>query len=138
MKMKECKIYEAIHNTCCGNYSGRNNFMYLLITFGIYLINENILKKISNNIIIHGYFNDFLAPLLLFFWINIWDRNKIARKLYWLIFILACISWEVITPMFKTNSVQDIKDIMTYCIGYIVYLIIEKINENNLKCDDRF
>jgi hypothetical protein len=113
-------------NSSCNNIS-HNSIKYLLILFSLYLINEYILKNLSDNIIIHGYFNDFLAPLLLFVWIDFWDVKKKARKYYCIIFIIACISWEVITPIFKENSVGDIKDVIAYSGGYLVYIILDKL-----------
>lgn len=107
-----------------------------VIIFGscvlLYGLNELLLK---NQDMIHwlfsGYFNDFLAPLLLLSYSNILIKmayNKTYNSFLGLSIGMLIVSliWEYAAPYIKPGAVTDPYDIMSYYIGFIVYWIVTR------------
>jgi hypothetical protein len=98
-----------------------------------YLMNQQCFKRVSNNFIIHGYLNDFLAMPLLLSYSNI---LMFAGKRYFLLLttlksvipfsILVGLFWEYVTPLYRSSKVCDPYDLIAYVLGSLVYLAIVK------------
>lgn len=76
------------------------------------------------------YFNDFIGSLTFMSYCNIilslrgW---KVYRLWQILLILSGCgIVWEVLTPMFRKNSVADVWDIVAYLLGGLLYWILAK------------
>lgn len=107
------------------------NTIIFIIAFTLYCLNEIIFKP-KNIIFFKNYMNDFLAfPLLLSF-SNITSLILIKRLIFDDFTIIISFSfivglfWEYVTPLYYKNSVSDLKDILFYVIGSMVYHLICK------------
>lgn len=109
------------------------NFIILIFSIGLYGLNTLIFPTIHNHklsFFFSSYFNDILAPLLLFPYINLL-LSLIDKKLYslkYLILIIMTCSfvWEYLALFFKPTSVFDTLDILCYVFGTLIYWIIYK------------
>ena len=109
------------------------NFSIFIISVLLYLLNRFIILNINNSTIHYffsGYFDDLLAPLLLFSYINIllsFYNKKIYSLKYLIIFILlVSIVWEYLIIFIKPTSVSDPIDVIFYILGTLIYWIIHK------------
>lgn len=117
--MKKCNRFE--------------NFFIFIISVVLHVLNVFIFSNINNstlNYFFSCYFDDLLAPLLLFSYINIllsFYNKKIYSLKYLIIFILlVSIVWEYLIGFIKPNSVSDPIDILAYVLGTLIYWIIHK------------
>ena len=107
------------------------NFLIFITCVGLYGLNTLIFSSINNyklNFFFSSYFNDILAPLLLFSYINLL-LSLIDKKLYSLkylipIIIICSFVWEYLAPFFKPTSVIDPFDILFYVLGTLIYWIV--------------
>jgi hypothetical protein len=109
------------------------NFSIFIISVLLYLLNRFIILNINNSIIHYffsGYFDDLLAPILLFSYINIllsFYNKKIYSLKYLIISILiVSIVWEYLIVFIKPTSVSDPIDVIFYVLGTLIYWIIHK------------
>jgi hypothetical protein len=90
------------------------------------LLNQNVLK-LTEIRFFKCYFNDLLAPIILFsfsnFLLSFYEKEIYGKNIY-IIITICGIFWEVITPMYKKESVCDIFDFIMYILGASIYLII--------------
>jgi hypothetical protein len=101
------------------------NLIIFLIAFTLYLINKFIL--ISLNSFFSNYFNDLLATLLLFSFINTISPIYLKKSvIIILITLIAIFFWEYLSLFLKPGSVFDWYDILAYLISMIIYLLILK------------
>jgi len=101
------------------------NLIIFLIAFTLYLINKFIL--ISLNSFFSNYFNDLLATLLLFSFINTISPIYLKKSvIIILITLIAIFFWEYLSLFLKPGSVFDWYDILAYFISMIIYLLILK------------
>ena len=101
------------------------NLIIFLIAFTLYLINKFIL--ISLNSFFSNYFNDLLATLLLFSFINTISPIYLQKSvIIILITLIAIFFWEYLSLFLKPGSVFDWYDILAYFISMIIYLLILK------------
>ena len=117
--MKKCNRFE--------------NFFIFIISVVLHVLNVFIFSNINNstlNYFFSCYFDDLLAPLLLFSYINIllsFYNKKIYSLKYLIIFILlVSIVWEYLIGFIKPSSVSDPIDILAYVLGTLIYWIIHK------------
>ena len=110
------------------------NLSIFITSIILYGFNTIIFSSINNynlHYFFSSYFNDLLAPLLLFSYINLIlsliDKKMYSLKYLFLIIILSSFVWEFIAPIFKPNSISDPIDILFYFIGTMVYWIIYKM-----------
>lgn len=100
----------------------------------MYTLNNQVLKKVTfgriNDFFI-CHFNDFLAPFLFLGFINIVMERNIGRLLKFyecmLLLFVASFFWEFVALEVKKSSVCDLKDILTYFVGGIIYFFIISI-----------
>jgi|LDZT01.1.fsa_nt_gi hypothetical protein len=117
------------------------NFSIFILSILLYIFNTLIFSHLNNSEIHYFftcYFNDLLAPLLLFSYINLvlsLREKKIYALKYLIIIIIACsFVWEYLILFFKPTSVSDPVDVVFYVLGTIIYwLIHEKIYPKNIK-----
>jgi len=106
-------------------------FITCIILYGFNTIIFSSINNYNLHYFFSSYFNDLLAPLLLFSYINIIlsliDKKMYSLKYLILIIILSSFVWEFIAPIFKPNSISDPIDILFYFIGTMVYWIIYKM-----------
>jgi hypothetical protein len=101
------------------------NLIIFIIAFTLYLINKFIL--ISLNSFFSNYFNDLLATLLLFSFINTISPIYLQKSvIIILITLIAIFFWEYLSLFLKPGSVFDWYDILAYFISMIIYLLILK------------
>jgi hypothetical protein len=101
------------------------NLIIFLIAFTLYLINKFIL--ISLNSFFSNYFNDLLATLLLFSFINTISPIYLKKSvIIILITLIAIFFWEYLSLFLKPGSVFDWYDILAYLISMVIYLLILK------------
>ena len=122
-------------------YFYKNIVVFLFSTL-LFLLNYFYLKR--TNIFFKCYFNDVLAmPLLLsyssilFYAIN---KEKITMNFAVILTIVVSLFWEFITPMYKKDSISDMKDIIAYFFGTFLYIISLKtyLFTSNLENIDKF
>ena len=121
---------------CVRNRTRRNsdfirvNGTILLISIVSYLCNNQILKHLSDNSLIHGQLNDLLGILLFLSYVHLlttffappsWRLYSGKRVIFLTLF--AALWWEYITPYYHT-TMTDTLDIAAYCIGASLYAII--------------
>jgi hypothetical protein len=109
------------------------NFLIFIICALLHVLNLLIFSNISNSTLHYlfsCYFDDLLAPLLLFSYINIllsFYNKKIYSLKYLITFILlVSIVWEYLIGFIKPNSVSDPLDILAYILGTLIYWMIHK------------
>lgn len=101
------------------------NLIIFLIAFTLYLINKFIL--ISLNSFFSNYFNDLLATLLLFSFINTISPIYLKKSvIIILITLIAIFFWEYLSLFLKPGSVFDWLDVIAYLISMLIYLLILK------------
>jgi len=109
------------------------NFLIFIICIGLYGLNKLIFSSIKNyklNFFFASYFNDILAPLLLFSYINLLlslIETKLYSLKYLILIIIVCsFVWEYLALFFKPTSVLDPLDIVFYVLGTLIYWLIHK------------
>ena len=120
-------------------YNRFENFSIFIISVLLYLLNKFILLNI-NNFTVHyffsSYFDDLLAPLLLFSYINlllsIYNKKLYSLKYLIISMLLVSFVWEYIIVFIKHTSVSDPIDVIFYVLGTVIYWIIcNKWNQKN-------
>lgn len=81
-------------------------------------------------LIILGYFNDFLGGLAFMAYTNllislVQPRYRIRNPLIGIAYIFCCgLFWEYAAPLFVSDSVSDPWDVLAYCLGAVLYWAI--------------
>jgi hypothetical protein len=114
-------------------YYGYENYLILIICVLLFDFNKLIFLNISYyhlNYFFSGYFDDLLAPILLFSYMNLvlsFINKKIYSIKYLILIIILCsFVWEYLVIFIKPGSVSDPIDILCYFIGTLIYWIIYK------------
>ncbi|PKL67890.1 MAG: hypothetical protein CVV28_03980 [Methanobacteriales archaeon HGW-Methanobacteriales-1] len=109
------------------------NFSIFITCIILYGFNTLIFSNINVyklNYFFSSYFNDLLAPLLLFSYINLLlsliDKKIYSLKYLILIIVLCSFVWEYLAIFLKPTSVPDPIDIIFYFLGTLLYWIIYK------------
>ena len=99
----------------------------------LYDFNKLIFLNISYyhlNYFFSCYFDDLLAPILFFSYMNLIlsfiDKKIYSIKYLILIIILCSFLWEYLAIFIKPGSVSDPIDVLSYFIGTLIYWIIFK------------
>ena len=120
----------------------RKNVFLILVTIILYIINQSIKNKIS----IHGikwfmtcYFNDIIGGITFMAYCGLVFEHYHRRmtKLWQIVLLMASCGffWEYITPLYRSNTVSDIFDIIAYMGGgFLYWLIIRKSEYDTKKC----
>lgn len=115
----------------------RKNFILILVTIVLYIINQCIKNKIP----IEGirwfmtcYFNDTIGGITFMAYCGLVFEHYHRRmtKLWQIILLMASCGffWEYITPLFRTNTISDPWDILAYVFGSIIYWLIMRSEYN--------
>ena len=115
----------------------RKNFILILVTIVLYIINQYIKNKIP----IEGirwfmtcYFNDTIGGITFMAYCGLVFEHYHRRmtKLWQIILLMASCGffWEYITPLFRTNTISDPWDILAYVCGGIIYWLIMRSEYN--------
>lgn len=109
------------------------NISILLSALILYFINQFFLKKITGNILVHGYLNDLLAMNVLLPYCNVilkFYKLKDFRIIgfYQIVCfaIIVGVFWEVVTPVYH-ECTRDLLDIFAYIVGGFVYYLLMRI-----------
>lgn len=109
------------------------NLVLLVGAAGLYLLNNLYLKHVTGGLLyefMNGYFNDLICPLFFLSYSNILliSVSREMSKLWQLaLFSLAAgLVWEFFAPVIKKGSITDLKDLVCYQLGTIVYWILQK------------
>lgn len=112
----------------------KQNLFLILLSAVLFYINEAIKLKVGIPYLgyfLRNHYNDFLGGvsfiavvnIILFFSIY----NKIKKlKIILLIALICSIFWELITPIFLSDSTGDFWDVISYSLGFTVYWIIKR------------
>lgn len=107
------------------------NILIIIITLILYVINQNIKGQIQIPFLgyfMRCYFNDFIGAITFCAYCNfIFNLNNKSMDKLWQIELLMLFCgwiWEVVTPLFRQDTVFDILDFAMYLIGGIVYYFI--------------
>lgn len=111
------------------------NLIIVVITLSLYLINilfiryDTDIKYLST--FFDCYFNDFIGSITFCAWVNyVYNRNKkkFNKLSHIILLMLFCgFVWEVITPIFRKNTVFDIYDFFMYELAGICYYLLSKL-----------
>lgn len=107
------------------------NLVLILITVGLYFLNNMVLKKYSSGFFEYFFkchFNDLICPLVFLAYCDILlsTKNKNINKLWQcmiFIFVVGLI-WEFFAPLIKAGAVTDYIDIICYQIGATLYWLV--------------
>ncbi len=108
------------------------NILILIICIILFFTNDFIIKKYTDILFFKGYFNDLLAPIVMFTTINIVASiftNKTIYK-FRTMFIMIFISsffWEYGLFFINKNTTPDIIDILYYHVGMVIYYFIYSV-----------
>lgn len=107
------------------------NLFIIVATLILYFINQTIKQTISNQYLrwfACCYFNDIIGSMTFLAYCNIiFSYRNLKFNSFWqvLLMILLCgFVWEVITPIFRANTVGDVWDILAYSFGATLYWLI--------------
>ena len=107
------------------------NIIIFIVSLGLYYFNNHFLHDL--NWFLMFYFNDFLAIVVLFSFLNIVYPYKLTNL--WLIIlvtILASFVWEYLALFIKPESIFDIFDIISYFGSMLIYLTLLYIKEGKI------
>lgn len=109
------------------------NFSILLISILLHILNVFLFSNINYSIVNYFFtcfFDDLLAPLILFSYINIvlsfYNKKLYSLKNLIIFILLVSLVWEYLIVFIKPTSVSDPFDILFYICGTLIYWIIYK------------
>ncbi len=117
----------------------RKEFLLLGVPATLYLLNQLLLKDLYGGTFLKGYFNDFLAPIILLALVDLYRRFlRIPEIKHQLLFDLGIvlvggIIWEYASPLWRINSVADNYDFIAYFSGYIVFCFFSCSKNGRMK-----
>ncbi len=114
----------------------------MLITLCIimYGLNEFYFKGIFKNLWMQGYYNDYLAGIILLAAVELvtllYSSKEVSFIQTVVVMLLAGLYWEFIAPLYILDSVTDPRDLLVYEAGGIICFIINKnmIRRMKMKC----
>lgn len=107
------------------------NIVLIILTVALYEINQQLKFKISNEVIkwfMCCYFNDCIGAITFIAYCNIvmcFSKKKLEKLWQIELILFGCgLFWEIITPIYRNDTVTDIFDIVAYMIGGLLYTFI--------------
>lgn len=112
------------------------NYSLVIGVVVVYLINNLVLKKNFESILLKNHLNDFLFMILVNSICFILLKTMYSRKTHWLglfllNYIIVSTSFEFILPNFDSSTIADFYDLISYFCGLVFYLILFKIYDTN-------
>ena len=109
----------------------KKNVTIILITLLLYFFNQMMKSNYSNVYIywfMNCYFNDMIGGMTFMSYVNIWfeiyKRPTKSLLVIEVILFICGLYWEIITPMYRADTVGDCWDIVAYMAGGILYWVI--------------
>lgn len=104
------------------------NLQIFLLAVLLYLLNEHVIKHMTQNLFFQGHFNDLLAMGLLLPYSNVLlslypHRDlRLLRPVPLFVFVLLIgLFWEYATPLYLSRSISDPLDVLAYVVGGVLY-----------------
>ena len=101
----------------------------LLILLLLYVLNELCLKSLHP--IFKNHFNDFLAMPLLLSYGSLVHKKSLSTLTVALLTIVCSFVWEFVAPMYKSDSMGDWLDVVSYMVGSLVWIIGVRLIRRN-------
>ena len=102
----------------------------LLILVLLYALNELYLKSLHP--IFKNHFNDLLAMPLLLSYGSLVHKKSLSTLTVVLLTVICSFVWEFVTPMYKSDSMGDWLDVVSYLLGSLLWIIgVKLIRRNN-------
>ena len=98
----------------------------LLILVLLYTLNELYLKSLHP--IFKNHFNDLLAMPLLLSYGSLVHKKSLSTLTVVLLTIICSFVWEFVAPMYKSDSMGDWLDVVSYIVGSLVWISVVKLN----------
>lgn len=115
------------------------NAIIFSISVFLYLLNRVLLKDITEGLVhwfLVCYWNDITGAIAFSAYahsiIFYYSKKEIHVCVLFTILLVCGIFWEIVTPMFRKNSVCDFWDIIAYEFGGVIYYVTNKIWKKNL------
>ena len=113
----------------------------IILSVSLYLLNRLFLKDFSEGLahwFLVCYWNDITGAIAFSSCVTLiiyhYTRKEIHIGELILILLMCGLFWELVTPLFRKNSVCDFWDIVAYEVGGIVYhmsiTLFEKLSTN--------
>ena len=115
-------------NSFCDNNSNYS-IINLLILVSLYTLNELYLKSLHP--IFKNHFNDFLAMPLLLSYGSLVHKKNLSTLTVVLLTVFCSFVWEFVAPMYKSDSMGDWLDVVSYLLGSLVWISVVKLNRRN-------
>lgn len=120
--------------------SKKNNIIIIGVTVALYSVNQIIKTEIPIEVIrwfMCCYFNDTIGGITFIAYCNIvfgfYNRELIKLWQIELLLFFAGLFWEYVTPIFRTNTISDIWDVLAYMIGGFAYWLLVRKEQNGCK-----
>ena len=107
-------------NSFCDNNSNYS-IISLLILVLLYILNELYLTSLHP--IFKNHFNDFLAMPLLLSYGSLVHKKSLSTLTVVLLTVFCSFVWEFVAPMYKSDSMGDWLDVVSYGVGSLVWII---------------
>lgn len=108
----------------------RINIIVFSVSVFLYLLNRILLKNVTEGLIhwfLVCYWNDISGAVAFSAFVHeviyYYTKKEIHLWGISIILLIAGLFWELITPLFRTNSVCDFWDIVAYESGGIIYYL---------------
>ncbi len=116
------------------NKDDKQNLLLIIVSAILFYGNEVMKLKIKIPYIgylLKNHYNDFLGGISFIALVNVIllfsKYNKIKKLKHILIIGLICsIAWELVTPVFVSESIGDFWDVISYGLGFTLYWIIKR------------
>lgn len=120
--------------------SKKNNIIIIGVTVALYSVNQIIKTEIAIEVIrwfMCCYFNDTIGGITFIAYCNIvfgfYNRKLIKLWQIELLLFFSGLFWEYVTPIFRTNTISDIWDVLAYMIGGFLYWLLVRKEQNGCK-----
>ena len=119
---------------CYYRLTPKINAIIFSISVFLYLLNRVLLKDITEGLVhwfLVCYWNDITGAIAFSAYVHSIIFYYSKKEIHFCVFLailLACgIFWEIITPLFRKNSVCDFWDIIAYEFGGVICYVSNKI-----------
>lgn len=116
----------------------RKNLIIIIATLILYFVNQTFKCSYPNGYFswfMNCYFNDIIGGITFIAYTNIFFElhNQPTKSLLTIeLVLLGCgLFWEIVTPIYRKNTVGDFWDIIAYLFGGFWYWILIKKLKNN-------
>lgn len=111
----------------------KRNVVIILISVLLYILNQCFKTLYSIEIVkwfMSCYFNDIIGSIAFIAYCNIFIEmhGSYLNNLFYIVSLLfVCgLFWEYVTPLFRSDTVADLFDLIAYMCGGFIYWLIDK------------